>query len=73
MDKEYLNSVGTSLALDDTQKAYKLGGKEISWVDYAIEGTDTWDEEKYYADFDKWWTELPAEQQEKILFEINTF
>ena len=55
--------------LDQTTKAYELGGKTTHWTDYT-NGENSWDEDAYYADFDTWWNSLPVEERERIYGEI---
>lgn len=85
MDKEFLKAIGTSFDLSQTEKAYALGGMNVSWIDYtfdwyrnlsehqqmALESLDNaWDMDKYYDDFDAWWVELPTEKQAEIYHQI---
>ncbi len=81
MDKDFLNAIGTSFDLDHTSRAYKLGGVNIDWSDYTFDWyrnlseeeqmkdenlDNSWDMDKYYEDFDKWWTGLTTEKQKQI-------
>lgn len=56
--------------LEQTEKAYLLGGKKIHWTDYTIID-DEWDEDLYYADFDSWWNGLPFSEQSRIFKAIT--
>lgn len=81
MDKDFLNAIGKSFDLDHTSSAYKLGGMNIDWSDYTFDWyrnlseeeqmkdenlDNAWDMDKYYEDFDKWWTSLATEKQKQI-------
>lgn len=85
MNKEFLKTIGMSFDLDQTSKAYKLGGVNIDWTDYTFDWynnlseeeqmkdenlDNAWDMDKYYEDFDKWWTSLPTEKQSEIYSQI---
>ena len=79
MDKRFLSNIGTSFDLDQTTKAYELGGESIYWTDYTFKWfnelpeseqnkhlDNAWDMDKYYKDFDEWWQNLPSSKQEEI-------
>ena len=85
MDEKFLKYIGTSFDLDQTSKAYDLGGVNVSWIDYTFDWYnalseeeqmevlnrgDAWDVDKYYEDFDKWWMSLPTEKQNEIYNQI---
>ena len=64
MEKDYLK-LGLGFDLNQTTLAYHLGGKHIHWTDYTI-FDDEWDEDKYYEDFDAWWSSLSDGEREEI-------
>lgn len=52
-----INKLGSFFSLDDIEKIYQNLGVKKSWVDYTT--TDgNWDENKYYEDFEKFWSSL---------------
>ena len=51
--------------LERTVQAYALGGNKTHWSDYSID-ENNWDEEAYYADFDRWWDNLTENEQKRI-------
>jgi len=63
---------GKYFDLDQTERAYQLGGKKVTWMDYAYseeeqkEHDEMWDIESYFADFDAWWDSLEDEQKMSI-------
>ena len=81
MNKEFLKTIGRSFDLDQTTKAYELGGKNVYWTDYTFDWynnlseeeqmkDETWDMDRYYQDFDNWWTSLSTEKQNEIYNQI---
>lgn len=60
-----IKDAGQYFDLDQCEKAYGLGGKETTWVDYS-NGNGSWDEDKYYSDFEAWWQSLPNDEQVRI-------
>ena len=65
-----INNFAHHFDLDQTSKAYELGGKKTHWTDYS-NGDADWDEESYYADFDAWWDGLPTEGKERIYRQLG--
>lgn len=68
MTAKELDDFGTSLGWNEIDKIYKLAGIPKCWMDYSYpEPTDSehsWDQDRYYAEFDSWWVGLcPAEQE----------
>ena len=85
MDKNFLKAIGTSFDLDQTTKAYELGGVNVYWTDYTYDWynnlsqeeqmkdenlDNAWDMDKYYKDFDNWWISLSTEKQNEIYNQI---
>ena len=85
MDKNFLKAIGTSFYLDQTTKAYELGGVNVYWTDYTYDWynnlsqeeqmeeanlDNAWDMDKYYEDFDNWWMSLSTEKQNEIYNQI---
>lgn len=85
MNKDFLNAIGLTFDLDQTEKAYKLGGKSVSWSDYTFDWyknlsqeeqlkdanlENAWDMDKYYEDFDNWWQSLSTEKQNEIYTQV---
>ena len=85
MNKEFLKTIGRSFDLDQTTKAYELGGKNVYWTDYTYDWynnlsqeeqmkeanlDNAWDMDKYYEDFDNWWMSLSTEKQNEIYNQI---
>ena len=79
-DKE-LQTIGQYFDLDQTTKAYELGGSDVYWTDYTYDWykelseseqmkdenlDNAWDMDKYYADFDAWWLGLPMDEKRRI-------
>lgn len=67
--------------LGNITEAYRLGGKNVHWSDYVYdwyrnlseeEQMDEknldicWDEDLFYADFDRWWNSLSENKQNEI-------
>lgn len=72
MTNKELNAEGIHFDLDQTTKAYGLAGVEKCWLDYAYDdGREGWDQDAYYADFDKWWVKLPKKEKERIYKEMG--
>ena len=67
----YENSkeVGHYFDLDETTKAYELGSKKVSWLDYSND--EDWDMESYYNEFDNWWDSLSEMKRVEILNNFN--
>ena len=63
--EDKLDKVGHYLDLDQTSKAYDLGGVGKHWTDYSND-EDGWDEDAYYSDFDKWWDSLSPQEKNRI-------
>lgn len=63
-DDKILN-IGLNFDLNQTTLAYHLGGVDRHWVDYKVNDND-FDEKKYYADFDAWWSSLDEKEREDI-------
>ena len=70
MTNKELNEEGTHFLLDETTKAYELGGVKKHWMDYSYPD-EGWDQDKYYAEFDAWWVSLPYEKKLSIYNEIT--
>ena len=85
MNKEFLKTIGRSFDLDQTTKAYELGGKNVYWTDYTFDWynnlseeeqmkdenlDNAWDMDAYYQDFDNWWMSLSTEKQNEIYNQI---
>lgn len=65
---------GRYATLDQTEEAYAIGGVDKSWMDYSTGSDDpdnAWDQDAYYADFEKWWLSLPLETKIDIHNQIR--
>ncbi len=75
MTEKELNEWGTSADLDTCEKIYREHGISRSWVDYSIPGAtdldNAWDQDKYYADFNLWWKNLPQQEKYRIYHRIT--
>ena len=60
-----VDNVGHYLDLDQTSKAYELGGVKKHWTDYS-DNEDGWNEDAYYSDFDEWWNGLSPQEKNRI-------
>lgn len=70
IDRHEISIAGHYFDLDETTRAYELGGVNKHWTDYT-EGEEEWDENSYYEDFGDWWDYLPFEEQKRIYEQIN--
>ena len=77
--------MGLGFDLDQTSKAYKLGGKSVDWTDYTYDWynalsekeqmkdenlDNAWDMDRYYADFDAWWSGLSDSERAAIYYRM---
>lgn len=69
-DFGFTKFVGLFFDLDECEEAYKLGGVKTTWEDYSFpEPTgdgEEWNVEKFFEDFDEWWSNLPETKQAEI-------
>ena len=78
--------LGFYFDLDQTSKAYSLGGKNVDWTDYTYDWynalseeeqmkdenlDNAWDMDKYYNDFDTWWCGLSDEVRKDICIQMG--
>lgn len=70
IDRHEISVAGHCFDLDETEKAYELGGVNKHWTDYTTE-YDKWDEEAYYKDFNSWWSNLSFDEQKRIYNKIK--
>lgn len=71
-----------SFSPEECERAYQSGGKDTKASDYEFDWyknlpseekydqENYWNEEAFYADFDKWWNDLPFPKKERIYKEI---
>jgi hypothetical protein len=75
MTEQELNDFGLYADLDTCEKIYREHGIARSWVDYSIPGAtdpdNAWDQDKYYADFDLWWKNLPFQEKRRIYHRLT--
>lgn len=75
MTEQGLNSWGLGADLTLTEKIYREHGISRSWVDYSIPGAtdpdNAWDQDRYYADFDMWWKNIPLQEKQRIYHQIT--
>lgn len=75
MTEQELNVWGTSADLDTTTRIYSEHGIARCWQDYSIPGAtdpdNLWDQDRYYADFDRWWVNLPLQEKYRIYHQIT--
>ena len=79
MTEQKLNDWGTSQGWDVIDRIYQQEGICKSWVDYSFADlsdpdapNDAWDQDRYYADFDRWWKNLPLQEKERIYYQITS-
>lgn len=70
INKNILNQFGYFLDIDDTEKAYELANLKINWIDYSI-GNNSWDEDEYYKNFNKWWDNLSLDKKKEIYYKLK--
>lgn len=63
---EDLKEVGEYFNFDEIENIYKIAGVKKDLTDYS-KGVDSWDYEKYYNDFRKWWESLTNEDRRNIV------
>ena len=75
MTEQELNDWGTSQGWDVIDRIYQEAGLSKSWVDYSFPDSDdpdeAWDQDAYYADFDRWWKNLPLQEKKRIHYQIT--
>lgn len=66
-----IKKAGHYFDLDQCERAYRLAKVNKTWHDYAttFEG---WNEDAYYADFEKWWDNLSSQERKRIYFALKT-
>lgn len=69
-DFGFTKFVGLFFDLDECEKAYKAGGVKKSWTNYSFpeptKDGEEWNVEKFFEDFDEWWSNLPETKQAEI-------
>lgn len=74
MTEQSLDDWGTSLGWDEIDKIYSLAGIQKCWLDYSypepIDPEHSWDQDKYYAEFDAWWVGLSYENKTEYYNQI---
>ena len=74
-DFGFTKFVGLFFDLDECEKAYKASGIKKIWIDYSFpEPTDDgeeWNVEKFFEDFDEWWSNLPETKQAEITSRLS--
>jgi len=75
MTEKELLEWGIHADLDTCEKVYREFGIGRTWMDYSFpEPTDpdnAWDQDKYYADFDLFWKNLPEQEKRRIYHRIT--
>ena len=69
VNKDTLIGCGDTFDLNQCEYAYEYGGNHTTFHDYAT-SDEKWDDDRYYADFKKWWLSLPTDKQIEIYFKI---
>lgn len=70
MKKEILRW-GYFCDLDQAEKAYSIMNVQKSHHDYANANGEDWDEDAFYNDFAKWWTNLNYDTKVKLYAQLN--